>query len=192
MKAKKYLVFDPYSGKSYEEEYTEHTDTIHTISVDMSDINLSELDLIQDTNDLNDNIIDFYVINSSGNNGYCVTLDFSFPEEGLIVECNCPAGVHGQLCKHKLQFLKGDRSIFDPEMEQEGFNEEKWSISRQWISACGLDSAVQEFEHRIVLLEAEKARISNKIRQGKKALAQQLSEGFKNHQKGTPNRNNSK
>ena len=176
---KKYIVFDPESGKTTKEEYTEGSEVIMNVSIDMSKLDLSGIELINNINDQHDNIINFYVISSSGNGAYCVTFDFTLPEEGLIIECSCPAGTHRQLCKHKLQLIKGDKSIFDPQMEPNGFNETQWATTRQWISECGLDSFVQDFEHRIKLLEVEKNNISKKIKNEKKALARMLSEGFK-------------
>jgi hypothetical protein len=41
---------------------------------------------------------------------------FIIAEERCIVKCNCQAGIYGQICKHKLTLLSGDKSLlFDGE-----------------------------------------------------------------------------
>jgi len=54
---------------------------------------------------------------SSGDDPYKVY----FKDEGgiLSVFCRCRAGEFGQLCKHKLSFLKGDaKLLYDPEQKE--------------------------------------------------------------------------
>lgn len=43
------------------------------------------------------------------------TVDFVIEEDKLSVKCNCKAGIHRQICKHKTELLAGDTSrLFDP------------------------------------------------------------------------------
>jgi len=36
---------------------------------------------------------------------------FEFSENKFKVHCNCPAGIYGKLCKHKIGLLDGDSSL---------------------------------------------------------------------------------
>ena len=45
---------------------------------------------------------------SSGGN-YDVT--FQYKDSILFVSCSCKAGIYGNLCKHKIRLLTGDKSI---------------------------------------------------------------------------------
>ena len=42
------------------------------------------------------------------------TVDFFIGDNKIAVYCNCPAGIFGQLCKHKTELISGDQSrLFD-------------------------------------------------------------------------------
>lgn len=48
------------------------------------------------------------VVSSSGEP---YDVHFKLLENKLSVLCNCPAGIHGKLCKHKIGLLNGDSSF---------------------------------------------------------------------------------
>lgn len=48
------------------------------------------------------------VISSSGEP---YDVHFEFSENKFKVNCNCPAGIYGKLCKHKIRLLDGDSSL---------------------------------------------------------------------------------
>lgn len=59
-----------------------------------------------------------FLAKSSGAEPYQIVFDFS--DNLLAVTCNCPAGVFGKLCKHKLALLRGDEAmLFDPTEAQQ-------------------------------------------------------------------------
>jgi predicted RNase H-like nuclease (RuvC/YqgF family) len=121
-----------------------------------------------------------YVASSSGEGGYAVTLNLDFPREGLLVECDCPAGMNNTMCKHRIQIIKGDASIYDPEMyEGDGFYNDEWAMSREIVKRYGLNAMVSEYERTLAELEKTKKRITSQIRAEKKALQRIFSEGVK-------------
>lgn len=123
------------------------------------------------------NQTNFYVISSSGTGGYAVTFAWTPSSHTLSVYCNCPAGIHGQLCKHKLALITGDDSIYDPDMEDGGFAPDKWSKVMGWVQESGMYGFVQDYQDRMKKLEAEKRRIHTQIKNEKARLARLLSEG---------------
>ena len=127
-----------------------------------------------------DDFVQLYVVSSSGPDGYMVTFDMTFPEEGLCVECDCPAGQRNQLCKHKLSLIKGDNSIFNPEYYSgEGFDESEWLLVETWVEKSGLQQIIKDYENRLAQLENSKKKIQAAIRKEKKHLARVLSEGVR-------------
>ncbi|WP_419785410.1 hypothetical protein [Pseudodesulfovibrio sp.] len=118
--------------------------------------------------------IGFHVVSSSGNGGYLVEFEM---KDGLSVICDCPAGIHGQLCKHKLALIDGDGSVYDPEMEDGGFPLDKWAKAMKWIKESGVDELVTDFRERLKKLEAEKKRLQKQVRNEKARLARMLGEG---------------
>lgn len=121
--------------------------------------------------------IDFHVVSSSGSGGYIVSFDRDPSNGSLSIVCDCPAGIHGQLCKHKLALIDGDDSVYDPEMEDGGFPQDKWARARKWVKESGVDELVTDFKERLKKLEAEKRRLQKQVRNEKARLARMLGEG---------------
>lgn len=119
----------------------------------------------------------FHVVSSSGNGGYTVSFDYSPRNGALSVSCDCPAGIHGQLCKHKLALIDGDDSVYDPKMEDGGFPPDKWATAMTWVKESGLDKLVLAFQERLKTLEAKKRRLQTQVKNEKARLARMLSEG---------------
>lgn len=120
-----------------------------------------------------------YVASSSGVGGYAVTFDLDFPENGLIIECDCPAGSNNTMCKHRLLLIKGDSSIFDPDMySKDCFPNEDWEMMCHIVKRFGLDTLVAKYEATLAELEKQKKQLAAKVRAEKKALQRKFSEGL--------------
>lgn len=39
------------------------------------------------------------------------SVNFIIVDGMLRIRCSCPAGIHGQLCKHKTSFIEGDNKM---------------------------------------------------------------------------------
>jgi hypothetical protein len=121
-----------------------------------------------------------YVASSSGKDGYAVTFDLDYPRDGLIVECDCPAGRNNTPCKHRNELIKGDRSIYNPQMYyDDGFPDDEWEMLREIVKRYGLDTMVNDYEKTMGQLTQHKKEIDAQIRSEKKALARKFSEGVK-------------
>jgi hypothetical protein len=71
---------------------------------------------------------------------------FTLRNHKVIVDCSCPAGELGKLCRHKIALLNGDTNIlFDPS------EEDALKAVQLWIQRTGYPKLLKEIE------EAEKA-----------------------------------
>lgn len=50
--------------------------------------------------------MDFHLPSSDGQRSYLLTVELL--ENRVAIDCDCPAGKRGKLCKHKLALLQGD------------------------------------------------------------------------------------
>ncbi|WP_285905717.1 hypothetical protein [Pseudodesulfovibrio pelocollis] len=112
-----------------------------------------------------DEIARLYVASSSGSGGYPVTFETNPPSNVLTVECRCPAGLRGQLCKHKLELIKGDESIHDPERHKSGFPKRQLARVKELIREYSLSQLVRNFEAGPQAF-ADKARLARLFREG--------------------------
>lgn len=161
------LMFDPYSGKTY------RITTIKGIKPPPKDTHLCRHTARERTMD--ENILELYIVSSSGNGGYCVSFDFSDPEEGLEVYCDCPAGRNSLLCKHLKLIIKGDKSIFDPEMYNNGFPKEEWELSRKLIKEYGVDKLLIKYDTTLEPLEKESKKALAELEKEKKRIRHSLN-----------------
>ena len=51
------------------------------------------------------------IIKAISSSGEPYDVYFEFSENKFKVHCNCPAGIYGKLCKHKIGLLDGDSSL---------------------------------------------------------------------------------
>lgn len=84
--------------------------------------------------------------------------------KNLNASCGCRAGIMGQLCKHRLSILNGDKSAVVSD------NVDQVSEVVAWL----VGSYVAEVISEVVLLEAEKKLIENKLKKAKKLLTSTL------------------
>ncbi|RPJ73338.1 MAG: hypothetical protein EHM20_12410 [Alphaproteobacteria bacterium] len=55
-----------------------------------------------------------FTFKAKSSTGEPYNVDFSIESGKLFVQCNCKAGIFGQLCKHKTELISGDESrLFD-------------------------------------------------------------------------------
>jgi len=57
-------------------------------------------------------------------------VDFLIQNQKLYVQCNCKAGIYGQLCKHKTELIAGDDSRLFDESEKAKLSEVQLIISK--------------------------------------------------------------
>lgn len=50
-------------------------------------------------------------------------VNFIIKDDLLRIYCSCPAGTHGQLCKHKTSFIEGDSNMLYDISQQQLLNE---------------------------------------------------------------------
>jgi len=84
--------------------------------------------------------------------------------EKLNATCTCRAGQMGQLCKHRLSILNGDKSAVVSE------NTDQVAEVTSWLEGSNVAEAISE----VVSLEAEKKRIEGKLKIAKKLVAKAL------------------
>jgi len=84
--------------------------------------------------------------------------------KNLKAACTCRAGAMGQLCKHRLSILNGDRNSVVSD------NTDQISEVVSWLG----ESNVAEIISELVSLEVEKKLIENKIKKTKKLIAEAL------------------
>jgi uncharacterized Zn finger protein len=107
-----------------------------------------------------------FLAKSSGTTPYQVV--FTHADSRLGATCNCPAGIFGKLCKHKLALLHGDASmLFDPNANPR---------------LLKLSQLVQETAYPRLLAEIHQAEIAlakakKLVDQSKKLLEKALKEG---------------
>ncbi len=112
--------------------------------------------------------IELLAKSSSGDGSYLVT--FTRNKSGLSINCTCPAGQFGQLCKHKLRLSDGIRSmLFD-----QGQIDELEQV-QAWIAGSGYP----ELFERLNDLESEQVRLKKEIKDTKAMLGRVMVEGLK-------------
>lgn len=82
----------------------------------------------------------------------------------LKARCSCRAGVIGQLCKHRLSILNGDaRAVVSQ-------NTDEVTEVASWLQGSNIADAISE----VIVLEAEKKLIEEKLKKAKKLVAKAL------------------
>jgi hypothetical protein len=89
-----------------------------------------------------------------------------FKKNGTDIKaaCSCRAGMNGLLCKHRLSILDGDKGAVV------STNSDQVTEVASWLEGSNVAAAISE----VVLLEAEKKLIEEKIKRAKKLVAKAL------------------
>lgn len=115
------------------------------------------------------NKIILFAKSSSRDDPYTVT--FSKSDSGtLSVWCDCPAGIYGKLCKHKLLLSSNDASML-----YDDYQVAELKKAHQWVNDAGLidiineaSSIEKEIEDTKKLLKKMKSKIARLMMDGVK------------------------
>ena len=96
----------------------------------------------------------FKILSSDKETIYIV--EFVNDENKLMVFCNCPAGIFGKFCKHKMGLLTGNlENLADPS-ELDGYQEVKG-----WIQQSNLPQMIDQMASSEKELEKIKAQLNS-------------------------------
>ena len=98
------------------------------------------------------------------------TVHFMLKDGMLRIHCSCPAGIHGQLCKHKISFIEGDRNMLYDSRQQE--------LLDDVISVINASSLISDYYH-LKDLEKIQRNLKKEIKAIKLDLALKLKNGIK-------------
>ena len=79
----------------------------------------------------------------------------------ITIKCNCPAGEHTKLCKHKLALIRGDSSILMGDNEDHSFTNIK-----EWIKNSEFSQLIIEhdfLEKAILEKQKELKKVKDKL-----------------------------
>ena len=96
------------------------------------------------------------------------TVDFELGNGKLIVQCDCPAGAFGKLCKHKLQLLAGDLVNLANPAQEDDYRE-----VMNWIRQSPLPNMIDQ----VSLFEKDLEKIKIHLSRLKKNLEVALRDG---------------
>ena len=105
---------------------------------------------------------------SSRDEPYEVT--FTLNDGILLIWCDCPAGVRGQLCKHKLSLAANKKAMLFDENQVEQLHK-----AYIWVENSGLFEAIEE----VHIVEKELESLKNKFKGTKAKIARLMRDGVK-------------
>ena len=86
----------------------------------------------------------------------------------LVILCDCEAGIRRQLCKHKIAFASGDRTmLYDADQER------KLALVHDWIKKTKLSDILTKLNEAIHMEAEAKERVS----EAKKKIGNSMNEG---------------
>ncbi len=109
-------------------------------------------------------------LKAKSSTGEPYNVDFLVQNGKLFVQCNCKAGIFGQLCKHKTELIAGDASRLFDVSEKQKLTELTSIISKtpEVLSLAGSIAASEK------LIQREQA----KLKTLKKQFGDKLQEGI--------------
>jgi uncharacterized Zn finger protein len=94
-----------------------------------------------------------------------------YNKKGLLsVFCDCPAGIHGQLCKHKRALASNNKLMLFDNSQLEDFNK-----VNEWVMATDYPKLIEE----VVETEKEIEALKKKLKSAKAMLARVMRDGLK-------------
>lgn len=96
------------------------------------------------------------------------TVDFELDNGKLTVQCNCPAGAFGKLCKHKIQLLSGDITNC-----KDVSQEDDHRTVMSWVHLSTLPNMIGQLN----LTDKELVKMKAQLGRMKKALEKALRDG---------------
>lgn len=91
----------------------------------------------------------------------------------LSVRCGCPAGIHRMLCKHRIQLVGKDLSLF---LEEDHLLIEEFY---SWDEFKSLELVFKEHSSSITALDSEIKRIQKEVKSLKNKLGEMLNDGIR-------------
>lgn len=96
-------------------------------------------------------------------------------KDGLLrIYCSCPAGTHGQLCKHKTSLIEGDSNMLYDISQQHLLNDIVATID-----AASLKIEYLRFKNRKTEIEKIQRKLRKELKDIKNDLAKKLQNGIK-------------
>ena len=106
---------------------------------------------------------------AKSSSGEPYSVDFMLEKDRLSVFCNCPAGVWGKFCKHKLRLLLNDTSmLFDPDQT------EKLSRAIELVEKTQYPQLASEVRAK----ERDFERAKREVRKAKELLIKAMKSGL--------------
>jgi len=112
-------------------------------------------------------------VKSSSNPDESYTVNFAREDGRLSVSCSCPAGMRGQLCKHKTGLIENDEALlFDAE--------EKSSLAtaQNLVMGTSMLDLYQDFKESRDAIEAQQKKLKKELHAIKSRFGRQLHEGI--------------
>lgn len=106
------------------------------------------------------------LVKSSSGDPYEVS--FRLEDKKLSIHCNCQAGLHGMLCKHRISLILEDRQLLYTS-EEEG----KLIKVLNWVKNTNLHKVIKDLES----VKTEIEQLKKKERNLKRSLARKLANG---------------
>jgi len=102
------------------------------------------------------------------------SVNFIIHDGMLRIHCSCPAGIYGQLCKHKTAFIGGDKNMLYDISQQEILDD---VVST--IKSSPLFNEYSEFLKRKLEIEKMQKKLKKELKDIKLDLALKLRNGIK-------------
>ena len=95
-----------------------------------------------------------FALSSDGVTSYRVV--FRHEDGKVLIDCNCPAGEMGKLCRHKLSLLAGDNRMLSDQKKQPDLEE-----VQHWLKDTRIPKLLSELRKTEKELERTKKRLSD-------------------------------
>ena len=102
------------------------------------------------------------------------TVNFIIKDEILFIHCSCPAGIYGQLCKHKTSFIEGDHDMLYDNSQLQVLNNVVATIN-----ASPLKREYLRFINRKLEIEKIQRELKIELKDIKNDLAMKLQNGIR-------------
>ena len=107
------------------------------------------------------------IIKAVSSSGDYYHVHFEVIDDKLIIFCDCPAGIHGKLCKHKIGLLAGDFSkLFDQEDKDKLIQIQEFVSKTNYINIL---QAYNEVKAEVEEAQKKEAKVKAEIESAIKA-----------------------
>jgi len=101
-------------------------------------------------------------------------VNFNFLDGVLFINCSCPAGNFGQLCKHKIAFIEGDHDML--------YDESQHQLLKDVIGLINASPFKEEylrFRSREMEIKKIQQKLKDELKDLKKDLALKMQKGIR-------------